>query len=458
MGRLNQIEQVINSTVNHYSNIKVMPRGVPDYLDRLLRGTIRFAKRTGSNISMINPQNVYPIVEEASRLKNELVLGSTSWIVNGSLMAIGPNEETVEVEDIVDNKLILVSPLKNSYSTNQKALLHSVPVRNSVAVQVGDTELTIATPHKLANGDVIAYLSSKGLIDSVTESVAHRVVFLGTTPDPDSPMLYKAYLNKPLSANIDTGAVIYLRAYPAYFSPLLPIPNQLMSNEPYGPFLIDHLSGRLLEGKKYDEYLSIRTLNDTDSYIDGNESEYTPINKNHLVFSRPMSAHVPMFWDVAEGTTKMTPNRVVLRTNDKGLFLSGLQCVPPIEVPETKWKVSLLSTLDCSIRWVCGSVVQEFLLLSGLTKNVELVIPSEKIERLEFNAVCDSGVTDISLSSWTLQGPKVNLVDYSLVVHATGIATYQSTGIIIKPYFLDSNLLGARYNNESRFNSGKIFM
>ena len=57
MGRLQKIESVVNDTINHYGHIKIFPRSLPSFVDSLLRGTLRFGKRTGNSIALINPDN-----------------------------------------------------------------------------------------------------------------------------------------------------------------------------------------------------------------------------------------------------------------------------------------------------------------------------------------------------------------------------------------------------------------
>ena len=314
MGRLNKIEQIINDTISHYSHVKIMPRGLPRFVDSLLRGTVRFAKRSGNTIALLNPDNTFAFASVPQTRDNKFILERlNSWIVEECILSMGPERELVQVYDIIDTTVLLKSNLKETYTTDDKVLLHSYPMMTSVDINIGDTTIMVKSHYSIANGDVISYLQEPTLIQSLTEIKVNRAIKLGSIGSGFFDLLYSLELEKPIQKSFLSNSMIYLRAYPAYFSAAVRVPNSLFTSEPIGPFLVDLLTGKLLEGTEFNETFAIRTLNRGGSYTLGSSTTYVTIDKNYVILERSFPVHTPMFWELAEGSMRMTPSRIVLK-------------------------------------------------------------------------------------------------------------------------------------------------
>jgi hypothetical protein len=460
MGRLNRIEQILNNTINHYSHLKIFPRGLPRFADSLLRGTIRFGKRTGNTIALINPDNTFKFLEPPKARESKFTLAQpTPWIINECILSLGPERELHKVDDVVDTTILLKSAITQTYTTEDRVLLHSYPMLSSIDTNVGDTTIVVKSHYPIANGDVFAYLQTESLIQSLTEIKVVNATRLGTTASSFYTLLYSLELEKPIEKNIISNSVVYLRAYPAYFSAAVRIPNALFTSEPIGPFLIDMLSGKLLEGSEFNETLAIRTINRTGAYIVGSSTNYITINKNHMLLNRSIPAHAPMFWDLAEGSMRLTPTRILFKVDPvRKVFCAGVKCIPPLPA-DFSWRVNLVANEDCSIRFIFyPNAPQEFKLTSGTPQNVTVTIPSgAEITNIEINILSASDICRVQVSDWTPAKDTVEQIEYSFVVHAIGIATYQTSGIIIKPYFLGSEFLKTSYDIGSSYDGGKVY-
>jgi hypothetical protein len=460
MGRLQRIEEIVNGTISHYGHVKIFPRGLPRFIDPLLRGTIRFGKQTGNSISVISTDNTYKFAEIPQKGNDRFELQTASeWITLGSILSMGLGKELVQVKDISDTTIILNSNLNREYDSSDKVLNYAHPMEIQVDAFEGDTLVTVRSHYNLANGDFLAYLQTDGLLDSITEIKVLNVEYAGSSIDPFYTHLYNLTLESGITRGLPGTYQVYVRAYPAYFSANVRVPNSIESSEPIGPFVLDIMSGALVEGSVPKETLALRALNRSGQYVMGNSNEYTTIYKNYMIGDRPWSAHTIMFWELAEGTMRMTPNRVIMRVNEKTVFCAGQRSIPSFPSGKS-WKVSLISNDDCTIRFVFDPhPFQEFTLASGVPLNVTVTIPpGDDVTRFEINIKSISSICEVSMSDWTPSTYTVESLEYTYVFQAIDEAKFQATGLILKPHFLSTDLLRASYDSSgANADGGKIY-
>lgn len=547
MSRLNELEQIVNNTVSHYSHVKIMPRGLPRFADSLLRGTVRFAKRSGNTVALLNPDNTFEFASAPQTRDDKFtLLYPNIWITPDCILSMGPERELQQVYDVVDQTILLQNNLTGTYTTSNKVLLHSYPMLLFADVSSGATTITVKSYYKIANGDVFSYLQDSTLLQSLTEINITNAVYQGTVGSGFYNLLYSITLEKGIEKSFPANTMVYFRAYPAYFSTSIRVPNSLFSSEPLGPFLVDLLTGRLLEGQEFDETFSLRTISRSGNYTLGDATSYVPINKNYLILDRSVPVHAPLFWELAEGSMRITPSKIVLkvsstlsfdntslipyqynvvdgvgvvqylgsvnllnvRVNDifsdgsgteytvadidvtynnisiltlggsvpgaisttvvdhltgsirvvgDNKFCAGIKCIPHLSTNHS-WQVSLLTNQDCSIRFIFyPNDPQEFYLIANITQSITVTIPvGEEVTDMEINITSLANNCEVRMSEWS---PKqtVEQVEYSFVVKATGIATYQASGLIIKPYFMSSEFLKMNYDSGINYDSGKVY-
>lgn len=443
--------------------MKLFPRGLPYFVDNLLKGSARFSKRTGNSIAVLNPDNTYLLAEDTQAQTDQVTLKiKTDWIQLRSLIEFGPGKEIVQVKDFSSstNTITFYQQLVQAYTQSlDHVVLHSVPIIVDFNSSIGNTTLLVKTHFYIVNGDIITYALSTGLIDSITESRVVQATYAGTTTDPYFTFLYTLTLETPLKKSLSEGEEIFLRAYPAYQSVPIRVPNLLTSSESMGPFLVDTFSGNLIEGKPSKEVMSIRTLDRGGGYILGNSNEYITKAKNYVVTQRPIAAHVPMFWQLAEGSMRITPTRVIIKANDSSLFNAGTRCTPNFDTG-TLWRIKIRSTENCSIRFIFDPYsLQEFMLNADVNYTVVVGIASgvDKITAMSINATFSSSNGSASITDWSTVDKSVYQVQYCMMTETTGIATWQGTGLILKPMFLNSDLLKMNYDSNIPYDSGKVY-
>jgi hypothetical protein len=459
VGRIGKIESVVNGTIAT-GHVKIVPRGILYYADQLLRGAVRFAKRTGNTVSMLNADNTFELTGDAVINTDVLKVSPPSnWIRVGSLVSIGPGLELVEVSDVLSDSLLTVEPLKGNYASNTKFLLHAVPIKCAATAPAGTNTIVVNSYYKIANGDVMEYLQSSSLLQSLTENDIESVTFLGTTGDPNFNLQYSLVLKNNLIRDIEQGEWSYLRAFPAYFASNVRVPVNLLSSELLGPFLLDNMSGRLNEGGNYKETLSIVSKDRAGNAIFGTTNSYETVYKNYPITGRPIPAHTPIFWETAEGVMRITPNRTVFKVNDLNQFCVGVRCDPNF-IPGTTWRVIAKANESATIRFFFGSYpMQEFTLTANVSTPLTVGIPSgvDKITNIMINVLSTSPAGEVTLTDWVPTVPTVVSFDYALVARAAGVSTWQSSGLILKPIFLSSDLLKAYYDSGITYDSGKVY-
>ena len=165
-----------------------------------------------------------------------------------------------------------------------------------------------------------------------------------------------------------------------------------------------------------------------------------------------------MFWEIAEGTMRLTPNRVVFKVNEENKFVLGHKCIPPI--PEDhEWRISVFSNEDCTIRFIFNPhPFQEFTLLSGITQTLTVTIPpGADVTDIEINILANSNICEVQLADWSPTQNIVDQIEYSFVADVSGQATWQSTGLVLKPYFIGSEFLKATWDSGDEHDGGKVW-
>jgi hypothetical protein len=468
MGLLRDIENIVNNSINTYSHVKVFPRGLPFFQDSLLRGTVRFGKRTGNSIATINPDNTQYFGAAASVNDTQItLLYPSQWFDVACILSLGPGEELAQIVDVSDEQILtLQDPIGNSYTTDldNQILLWAFPLVMHTDAAEGATSITVRSHYPLGNGEVFTYMQTPGLLESLFEIDVLTATYNGTSADLYYTSIYTLTLAKPLPSALIQESQVYHRAYPAYFSQPVPVPLSINSAEPVGPFLLDLLSGKIIEGSSVKETFAVCTLNASGDYVLGNSDGFVTVPKNTVILERQVSSDFPMFWELAEGTMRLTPNSSVFIVNqdvNRLFFCCGTRCIPNWQANGNSWRLTLQATDSCTVNFFFHPYpVQSFSCPAGATVNAIVTIPvgTDPVTEIEINVLGQSEICQVEMSDWTPVGNTVTQIQYSLVAQATGIATYQSTGLVVKPFFLSVDFLQATYDQENTtYDGGKVY-
>jgi len=455
-GRLTRIEKTVNSQLDSL-HVKVVPRGIPYFIDQLLRGKVRFAKRTGNSSAVFNTENTFQLSEAVNLGTNQIpVTEAPSWLNIDSIVSIGPGKELSVIDDVLDKRVVLRDTLRFSYDTSREILIYASPLKLNGPISEGDTTIQVQSRYPLANGDVFVFLATAGLLQSSTEVKVKKALIGGTSIDPVFNTVYVLELDKPVNRDIPVEELVYFRAYPAYFSNSIRVPNLFNSSNEMGPFLVDHFSGRLIEGFAPKETFAIKLRDRSNNYQFGDQFGYETVNKNHPVLNRPISSKAFQLFGSSKGDARVTPNRVVFDV-DGSQFRVTNKLVPNLDFNGQSYRFSTTSNtsgklivyLEPGFEWivdiVAGNQSHEIVIPAGLRKQMDIILAT------------DTPSGRLTMTDWTQVGPQIEFVECSIVAESTGRGTWQSTGLCLKPYFLTQEILSGRYDGGDSYDSGFVY-
>lgn len=460
MGKYRRIEKLIETSVSDYTNINIVPRGTPLFPDLLLTGKIRFAKRTGANFSVLNPDNLVYLSQDSEVNSQQIYVSSIiKWFEKYALVSFN-GVEMLEIYDIdIKNSILTVSQtiptVKNS---GEKLMLWAVPLVLRVSALQGADSLIIGSKYKIVNGDKICFPISP-LLNSIKEFKVVLAESAGSSGDPDYPYIYNVVLEESIPVSLDAGvSKVYLRAYPSYSSNRINI--NKFSNWQLGPFLLDYLASPLNSKISYPTTFSIRTLTKSEAPIEGAYSSFKTVDKNYPVIQRPLWSENILFWKVLRGSGGFIyPNKYRMVTNSEGHFRVSTDIVPSMQPGQT-WKFKVTPNSKGSVRInIEPHGFVDYEVEPHQTKEIELStsVGSQPITKLEFLCKLETPNSEVILSDSVLVGNMVSYVEYNLIFELIGDSNFQSTGIILKPYFLSLSDLSSNYDTDQKYNSGFIY-
>lgn len=337
---LKKLEKYVSGVLPHYGSVKIVPRSLPIYIDKILSGEVRFSLKSGNNISTLEPDVSAILSEDALVLQKSLSFKSVNrWFVPGSIVYFDLDYETCVIDDVLysENIIVLSEGLKSVHTAGSSLILQAVPITVNTSASYLSSQIIVDSTYFFTIGDQIAIELVSGLYSSsvmynVTESTYNV-----------SNSTYTLKLDKPINRGVVAGETIYLKSNPAYSSNIILIPTGYYSVNRNGPFLVDYLSGKIGEGDSIEEYLSVQIFDQFGSPIYG--TSYTPqtMNKNYVIQSSNVRADSILFWNLIDGSFQYSKNEVaIMIPNESGKFSCFKELIPALPLGR-EWTASIKS-------------------------------------------------------------------------------------------------------------------
>jgi hypothetical protein len=461
MGRYQQIVDLLQSSIPEYAALTIVPRGTPLFPDLLMTGQMRFGRRTGSNFSVMNPDN--QVLLTAATTAQQLIFPisrNLQWFEMGALLTFNMTEMMAIQDWDTDQVTVTVAETPSaSWPAGSPLTLWATPLVVHADANIGDLQVTVRSRYNLSNGDVITFP-----VSSQINSLSERPVLIaqsgGASGDPDFPLLFTVNFTVPLPIPLvaDTSP-IYLRAYPGYLSQALTVP-PLSSGGQMGPFLMDYVSSPLDAIPSYPETFSIRTLDGSSTPIQGTASSLITASKNFPIVNRPISAEAILFWKIKRGSGGfISPNKYRLISDDGGLARVSTPLVPAIP-SGSSWQFTVTADCDGLLRfWTDTGGFQDYNLIAHQSTPIIFSTTSGTvINRFEILLNLSIPNTQVVISNSNFQGQNALYFQYALVAQVLGQTNYQATSVIIKPYFLSLADLTGSYDSGKTYNGGMIYL
>jgi len=474
-GRLTRYQKLVSGITPHYTNVVVQPRGFPIFSDPLLKGQVRFARKTGADFALINPDNEIKLATAATRRNRNLSLSSPNrWVEIGSILSLGPGEEFVRVQDFnftpSVNTITLTKPISGNFPNSTEVHLYATPIQLTQNIEENVKNFVVRSRYHILAGDNLVVEATPGLITSLIELRVTRARLLDIVSGSNPfNQFFEIELETPVGLNLDTQSDMYLKAQPSYLSNQVFVPQVPNQPDDIGPFLLDYVSGVLFERPKVREQLSVTVFDKLGNSIVDDSGFPLKVSKNFPISIMPLMADSILLWQVADGAVTFSKRgntqeitAVAVCDND-GKFQTTQELIPFID-PGTEWSIPAVATTPCVVKVTFfPNEPREFTLSSGIPK--QLLIGTKDtdmpIERIEIIVIGNSD-TEVQFGNWIPVKSQAFSIIYGITADVFGEAQWQATNLFQKPYFLNFAMgLKGRFDSNrtpNRFDGGVLFL
>jgi hypothetical protein len=450
MSLLRDIERIARKPLPHYATLKMLVRGYPLYLDPLLKGEARFSRKVGSPFGVINPDVVTKCTTKILQAQTSITLERLlRWYEPGCILDIGRGKEYVEIQDInEDTNTVFTPPFFLAHDTDARVVLHAVPCMAYAYYPAGLTTIEIRSKYRIVRDDELLIERIEGVIRSAVKYKILNARLIATEPNADGMNYHHIIeLDKDTIRTLTSDSRVWLRAYPSYVSKLIIVPDGL------GPFLIDFMGGRiksksgLLEEESYSATFFAK-------YGEKILSDYpVTIGKNYPIPYQAIPSDWVLFWDLKDGYFSYDHNKPVAICSSDGLFNAVKRVVP--DLPSMSWRIQVNADHDCKLVAWCGDNATEYTLQTYVNKTITIGC-SEPISEMRLCIKGDSG-TRVVLDDWFPTTADAAKIEYTMLVKIVDEAEWQCSGLILKPYFINLDLIKGRFDSGIKYDGGVIY-
>lgn len=310
----------------------LIPRGLAYPLDPFLLGTVRHGRKLGFDYAVLVPDNRFRLAEDAGFLMDRFVMDTESqWIRPGDYVSIGLREMH-RVTDISAETIMLDTRLQADHDAGTYVYHYSSVVTVEGAYQVGQTNINVDLPVGwfCTVGDVIDILYAAG--DLFPSFVHYNVLACSLVESTSTTSQWFLTLDQELHRALADGEEVQLRAFPAYQSRALKVPQSGVAlTGLVGPYLLDWTSVPFLDDLDVVEHQTIQYLDDTLVPV---ESPFA-IQKNTAVMDAAIRADQFFFWDRVAGDLNYDDGikRVLGSRDAAGWWWLKTTMAPEMEIP-----------------------------------------------------------------------------------------------------------------------------
>lgn len=337
MGRLNEIEEIAAGTIPHFSNLKMLVRGRPRYVDpQMESGLLRFATKRGFNCTAVIPNNQVALAEDAFKDSRRVSVTARPHELNiNTLVRIGDSAEIGElhiVRDLIgETSFETRDPLFLNYSSDLNQ--NRVPVVSLVGTPctVYREELESSdfffceSWYQIVPGDVILLSPTPDVLPSLSPYEVDESLYLESrvgdflVGEPATVFKYRIRLKTntgrlPFKPKFEMK--FFLKAQPIFIRDSEGIADVEIPND-MGPFLLDAFFGGLLISSKTETKIGVRLWDSFQQQLNRKEGgqQWQTVPSNSLILERPISADSFLFWQRITGNFQF---------QKKGFFLADL--------------------------------------------------------------------------------------------------------------------------------------
>lgn len=494
MTYLRDLKDVLQRQMPLWATSKVVPRGLLIPLDPFLRGTARAAKKVGDSMPVLVPNNTATLAVELHTEDTTITLNDNtlSYVAQGFLLSLG-GQRVVGVANKTGNVITLMGKAGVSMQQGETISVFAFPVRMLGSYLVPDPPLprpdiiTLKSAVQLMQGD---YLDISDVVNfgsyneyEVVEVIASRKSTL--SEDSANPYIYQVRISQVIPQDIPDsvaetitslngiprdlvdGEIIYLRAFPAYFSKPLPVSSQYfnVTTAEIGPYILDRVSGLVIDNPEskpaddtnpagegqvdVDEVLEVELLHASLNLF---EKHRLGVREQLPVWNPTIEPEHMVMWRALRGFMDFEDGFVVLNLDDNGLGELETPLVPELGLDlEHLPTYTLISQSDSPFK-----ICLEFYPNGYSTDSSPSPSPDLYTSSLSFS-FAGSGETPRAIKI-TVQGypgqriklhslapslPRITNIRYRILARTVGNYHWASSGLLQKPMWMSAYLTEA---------------
>lgn len=322
----------------------VRPRGLVIPLDPWLRGTLRWARKIGGGAAVWRP-------DTRMRLEQGTGAGERVFYVNlipdsliiGAIIEVSPTFKSTVIDfDTTDFTITVGVALPKARLTGQYLRVWGWPVTVEGGRSKGATLIRVTTPStlQLARGDRLQVPVDPEADQPYFFTTQHNVSKASFVEEDSEGYKYDLTLENALARDVASREECYMRAFPAYFSRRVTIPDfSAAFLKVVGPFLLDYMSGPLVVDTKVEEFVSARTYRaDRDPL-----TPMLPSDHNGQINQMPVKAEQMLFWNKVRGIINHDGVKTLCTCDEEGLFRVIERMRPTMKVPTDLYATGVIS-------------------------------------------------------------------------------------------------------------------
>lgn len=360
-----------------------------------------------------------------------------------------------QVSDAINSLVTSAALVKASFSGNGS---HSTQVCARTNLQGGLEE---SAPYYY-QAQVTAVASVTTLPTSMSPVAAELLA------ESDGPGIYRS---------LDDGDEIFLRAFPAYFSKLLPIRTSYPSSTAaIGPFFLDRVTGLIGDNpagvnKVLEEFVNLQLYNgltmlrDLRLRTDRKPTEPREVRSPQFpVWNANIESEHLLLWQVDRGSLQLIDDQLVLIPDERGVCQIHRELVVSPgehaeELPKYRMVVSSDKPFTVSARFFPSDPVPVEVTTPDASGRYVTSVILDGIENARAVKLSVSGENGqlISVRALASERPSVTHVRYQILAKTIGHYHWASSGLLLKPMFLSAALTDA-YGTSVQMDSGRVLL
>jgi len=328
---INEIKDVLNHSLHHLASGYVRPRGLLVPIDPWMRGTLRWARKVGGQGSVWRPDNLLWLTKTTGKGEYTFWVDHIpSSMLLGTILLASPTDKLIVSDwDSTDLTLTVTAEIGQRAESGTSLAVWGWPATIEGGFAAGVNQLLVTSEVFLGHGDQLEIP-----VGTETNDWKYTIGYVPTDvsflKETSEGYRYSLTLPSATARALDSGDIVYFRAYPGYFSGKIPLPNYSAEYiKLIGPFLLDWLSGPLTKDTRGTEFFRVKQYR-------ADRDPITPFiigSHNSQVNRMPIRSGQMLLWRKINGTINHQDNLLLCTCDDDGHFRLVETLTPPMAVP-----------------------------------------------------------------------------------------------------------------------------